>query len=413
LKSDLWAGKRYARFKDEIEGMRRCDGIPGVIPLLQFNAPEKPTYDDPPWIVMGFAERLTDALGKSATLEQVVKAFLEIGEALATMHARGLAHRDIKPDNLFRFQGGWAVGDLGLIDFEGKAPITAEGEKLGPAFYIAPEMLNNSTTADGKKADVYSFTKALWVLATGQRFPPPGEQKRTDNALTVSAYVNDLRARLLDALVEAATAFDPAARPTMEVIVRELQAWVAPTAPSASGDELDLSAFASELQAINSAHYVRDRQIRERNEFITREGERIRELFRLATQSIAEALEKGNFINPRASIDNLAWGFRASGLVLATAWRGEVGLKLEGWISVDLSGRAEVTCGYVAEVAEDGKCTDWKLWTSNAVFLLGGSEEQQEVERLISEIRAQFRGCVERVLRMSRGEEGAPPRALG
>jgi len=157
----LWTGKRYERFKHEIDGMRGCEGIPGVIPLLDFNAPEKPSNTDPPWIVMGLATPLTVALGENAKLEQVVEACLEIAETLAAMHAIGHSHRDIKPDNLFKFYGRWAIGDFGLIDFDGKAAVTAEGERLGPTFFIAPEMLNTAVTADGKAADVFSFAKTL------------------------------------------------------------------------------------------------------------------------------------------------------------------------------------------------------------------------------------------------------------
>lgn len=408
LKPDLWTGKRYARFKDEIEGLRRCEGIPGVMPLLDFNIPDKPVHSDPPWIVMGYAELLTAALGTNASLIQVVEACLEIADALTAMHAKGLSHRDIKPDNLFRFQGRWAVGDLGLVDFEDKVPVTAEGEKLGPMFYIAPEMLNNAATADGQTADVYSFAKALWVLATGQRFPLPGEMRRTIPALTVSAYVQDSRAILLDPVIEAATSFDPMKRPTMEGVTRELRVWLFPQTFPTNADELDLSAFASEIEGINERHHVRQEQIREEHAFIAREGFRLRELFRPAVQRIVAAIQQAKFINSKLSIDNHTWGFEGRGYILATAWPGEVVLKLQGWIHIKPEGWVTIECRYAVQVNEDGKTTNWDLWKDSASFLAGGADEQQEIGRLIAGMTGQLRGCVDRVLRMSKGEEGTP-----
>jgi hypothetical protein len=274
-------------------------------------------------------------------------------------------------------------------------------------------MLNNSATANGQPADVYSFAKTLWVLATGQRFPLPGEMKRSVPPLTISAYVQDSRAPLLDSVIEAATSFDSAKRPTMDVVARELRTWLRPPIPWSGKDEVDLSRFASEIEGINERHSVRKERIREEHEFVEREGFRIRELFRPLVHSVYAAIQRAKFINSRAFIDNYYWGFTVRGAVLATAWPGEVELKLDGCIHANLDRRITVDSCYVAQVSEDGKTTDWEIWKGTASFLSGGSEEHQEVERLIAEVRAELPRCVDRVLRMSKGEEGAPPRSPG
>jgi hypothetical protein len=82
------------------------------------------------------------------------------------------------PDNLFFFENRFAVGDFGLVSFEGKSADTAQGERIGPMFFMAPEMLNSAIEADGQFADVYSLAKTLWVMATGQRSPQPGRLGR-------------------------------------------------------------------------------------------------------------------------------------------------------------------------------------------------------------------------------------------
>ena len=124
---------------------------------------------------MELATPIRTALGKRASLRAVVEAMIEVATTLAAMHDRGVAHRDIKPDNLFQSGTRYVVGDFGLADFEGRTAITAPGEKVGPVYYIAPEMLNRAQAADGRAADVFSFAKSLWVLVSGQQFPLPGK----------------------------------------------------------------------------------------------------------------------------------------------------------------------------------------------------------------------------------------------
>jgi serine/threonine protein kinase len=87
---------------------------------------------------------------------------------------KNVSHRDVKPGNLYSFEGRWTIGDFGLVSYPNKEALTAEGKTLGPQHFLAPEMISNPRHADGTKADVYSPAKTLWVLATGQNYPPPG-----------------------------------------------------------------------------------------------------------------------------------------------------------------------------------------------------------------------------------------------
>jgi len=165
---------------------------------------------------------------KNEPLDQVVTAICAIAKTLAILHEQSIWHRDVKPNNLYRYADQWVLGDLGLIDFPDKESITETGERVGPWHYFAPEMLHEAKRADGAKADVYSLAKTLWVLATGQRFPPPGEQ-RCDNAqICVSDYVIHPKSRPLDLLIERATRIAPEARPTMASFAKELHGWLTP-----------------------------------------------------------------------------------------------------------------------------------------------------------------------------------------
>lgn len=218
---------RGARFRNEVSGLRDCADIRGVIPVL--DAETDPEGAQKPWLVMALATPAQKKLGRSPTLENVVKAMLEIAMVLEAMHDRGYAHRDIKPDNLFFHNDCWTVGDFGLVSFVGKEGETAPHERIGPVFYIAPEMLNTAATADGFKADVFSLAKTLWVLATGQHFPLPGVYDLSHEAFRIGTYLPAaVGCSQLDKLIASATAITPEHRPTMSQVCTELRAWLSP-----------------------------------------------------------------------------------------------------------------------------------------------------------------------------------------
>ena len=132
---------------------------------------------------------IADAL-REAALEEVVAALAEIASTLARLRAdHNVAHRDLKPGNLYFSEDKWLVGDFGLIALPNVAELTRNSRRLGPAHYTAYELILDPAGADPFPADVYSLGKTLWVLATGLGFPPEGHQP----AGTRSYSINDLR----------------------------------------------------------------------------------------------------------------------------------------------------------------------------------------------------------------------------
>lgn len=125
---------------------------------------------------------------------------------------------------LSRFCG--AVSDFGLATFPSKESLTAEGKKIGPVYYKAPEMLNEAANARPGPADVYSLAKSFWVLASGQNYPLPGQFSRNFEQFRISAWVTDKRAWMLESLLDRATDPNPDRRPTMGQFADELQAYL-------------------------------------------------------------------------------------------------------------------------------------------------------------------------------------------
>jgi Protein kinase domain len=236
----------YQRFRREIETLERVGPHPGVLRIVAHSLPAQPSKSDRAWLAMPIAEPLAAALA-GQRLEAVVEAVRGIASTLVDLNQRfGLAHRDIKPGNLYRYGGRAAVGDFGLVDVPDAETLTEPDRIVGPANFVAYEMMVNADIADGHLADVYSLTKSLWVLATGNVWAPPGHQPASDHKHSIGAYRAHPRAAALDDIVDRCTR-DVAARPAMATLASDLSVWLEGPQMTTPAD-LDLSELAARLK---------------------------------------------------------------------------------------------------------------------------------------------------------------------
>ncbi len=149
---------------------------PNIVSVLDFSIDAQ----GQPYLVMEHLNgpSLADELGVRRrfdipALRQVARA---IGGALSLAHASGMAHRDLKPQNVVshRFQSGeivYKVIDFGLVTLRAgddqQTPITAAHEFLGTVAYAAPEQFTGAT-ADAR-SDQYSFGVIAYELLAGKR----------------------------------------------------------------------------------------------------------------------------------------------------------------------------------------------------------------------------------------------------
>jgi serine/threonine-protein kinase len=153
---------------------------------------------------------------------------LEVAEALAFAHRHGIVHRDVKPQNVLLSGDGRAkVTDFGIARSLDGVGRTTTGTVLGTSHYIAPEQARGERV--DTKTDVYSFGCMLFEMLAGS-VPYDGDSFLAVAMRHVNEPVPSLLERRPDAplrlvhLVERCLAKDPAARPTMDDCVRELQA---------------------------------------------------------------------------------------------------------------------------------------------------------------------------------------------
>ena len=175
-----------------------------------------------PYLVMEFIEgqTLRQALSTGPLpAAETAQLLRQAGRALAAIHAQGICHRDLKPDNLMIRTAANPGEELVLIDFSiaiVKSPdMTVHGlsKAAGTIQYMAPEQAVGWADAS---SDIYSLAKVLMEMMSGQRL----SELLPDASRDLPVRVEEFLARppcLLSLesikLIGAALQFDPDRRP--------------------------------------------------------------------------------------------------------------------------------------------------------------------------------------------------------
>ncbi|WP_261368025.1 serine/threonine-protein kinase [Acrocarpospora catenulata] len=142
--------------------------------------------DGRPWIVMELVpapslEQLVRQRGSLAVREVAVIG-RQLLAALATAHAAGVLHRDVKPANILVSPDGRAVlTDFGIATAEGDASITQTGMITGSPAFLAPERASDGQI--GPPSDLWSLGATLYAAVLGRSPFDRGETMATLAAL--------------------------------------------------------------------------------------------------------------------------------------------------------------------------------------------------------------------------------------
>lgn len=173
--------KNIRRFEQEIALLKRLKH-PHIIGYIDDGIVEMTDkYGNPfsiHFVVMEKADsNLVNYIKAHSTVgyETYAAQFRGLCEALSEIHQYAI-HRDIKPENILIKGETWVISDFGLCEFidpDEHQDITRTNEKIGPAFWMSPEAVNDyyfGTEEIGAYSDVFQLC-AVFAFVLMRRHP--------------------------------------------------------------------------------------------------------------------------------------------------------------------------------------------------------------------------------------------------
>jgi len=157
----------------------------------------------------------------------------DVAHGLCALHAHGIMHRDIKPDNIMLSQDGRAkITDLGLAKLPTDSSLTSVDALVGTPLYLAPEAILTPSRIS-IASDLYSLGATLFHALTGRPpFTSPDPFALIEAKLEqVAPPLSRLRGAVppgLVALVARLLEREPRTRPTALQAGRELEVMAHP-----------------------------------------------------------------------------------------------------------------------------------------------------------------------------------------
>jgi tRNA A-37 threonylcarbamoyl transferase component Bud32 len=215
-------GKAFQRTHREARTAARLSH-PGLVTV--FDVAEE---DGRPWIIMELVEgsSLDQLIEQGGPLppHRAAEAGRQLLSALATAHAAGVLHRDVKPSNVLLTDGGRAVlTDFGIATFQGDPKLTLTGMVMGSPGFTAPERIQGNPATPA--SDLWSLGATLYAAVQGH-----GPFDKAGGAITTMSAIIHTDPPIappsagLGAVIDALLRRNPADRPDAATAARMLGA---------------------------------------------------------------------------------------------------------------------------------------------------------------------------------------------
>lgn len=211
----VYAGEKQEQFHagmkkslEEAQRLAEFQQTPGITWIQDFFEENNTAY-----IVMELleGETLKDKLQRDGVMkvEEALPIILAVISALKAVHAKGIIHRDIAPDNIFLLKNG----EVKLLDFGAARQVTTTHSKSLTVILkmgYAPVEQYQSGGNQGPWTDVYALAATFYKMITGRK-PPQAPDRRIHDELkppsklgvhidknTENALLNALHVRMED-----------------------------------------------------------------------------------------------------------------------------------------------------------------------------------------------------------------------
>jgi serine/threonine protein kinase len=208
-----------ARFAREVAAARQVSGV--FTAAVVAADPDA----DLPWVATAYvpAPSLSVLVRQCGALPVPAVRWLAAGcaEALESIHAAGLLHRDVKPSNVLVAPDGPRVIDFGVARAAERVRLTVTRGAAGTPAYMAPEQARDAARAS-PASDIFSLGATLAFAATG--YPPYRGETVMDILVRLATEPPDLTGLPdeLTGLVGACLQRVPRDRPTTAAILAGL-----------------------------------------------------------------------------------------------------------------------------------------------------------------------------------------------
>ena len=216
MKVGLLSGEKEKQYKNQIkrflmeaQSIAQFGKANDIVNVFDYFEENNTAY-----IVMEYIDGvlLKDYLEKQGALSpDIAMTIIEpVVEALKKIHASGIIHRDISPDNIFiAGEDSVKVFDFGAVILNDESG-AKEGEKVIKVGYSAPEQYRDSA-GQGYFTDIYSIGAILYQMITGQKPIESTEREYKDELKSPLELGFDIEPNLDRAIMEA-LAVQPALR---------------------------------------------------------------------------------------------------------------------------------------------------------------------------------------------------------
>jgi serine/threonine protein kinase len=181
---------------------------------------------DPPWFAMDFVPGPTLKAfvegGRTLSQEQIKPFALDLALAIADVHRAGVIHRDLKPSNVILSKPHARIIDFGVAATEGGTMLTKTGQIMGTMGWLAPEQIAADKFSEA--TDVHAWALCVFYAVAGVN-PFDAATPGASMFRIVNEKPDTLQGvpDSISALVDAALAKEPTARPGLDAIIEQLE----------------------------------------------------------------------------------------------------------------------------------------------------------------------------------------------